>query len=82
MTFVLIAFCTLYFVFYNLLLLFILLYSNVACTSNIMLFKTSYLSTYLLNYKTKLETVSLSCRHHRSKTANIKILYENSKHRR
>jgi len=33
-------------------------------------------------YKTKLESVSLSCKSHRSKTANIKILSANSTHRR
>jgi len=33
-------------------------------------------------YKTKLESVSLSCKSHRSKTANIKFLSANSKHRR
>jgi len=32
--------------------------------------------------KTKLESVSLSCKSHRSKTANIKILSANSTHRR
>ena len=31
-------------------------------------------------YKTKLESVSLSCKSHCSKTANIKILSANSKH--
>jgi len=31
--------------------------------------------------KTKLESVSLSCKSHRSKTANIKFLSANSKHR-
>ena len=30
--------------------------------------------------KTQLESVSLSCKSHRSKTANIKILSANSKH--
>ena len=35
----------------------------------------------LIKYKTKLESVSLSCKSHRSKTANIKILSANSKHR-
>jgi len=33
-------------------------------------------------YKTKLESVSLICKSHRSKTANIKILSANSTHRR
>ena len=32
------------------------------------------------NLKTKLESVSLSCKSHRSKTANITILFANSKH--
>jgi len=32
--------------------------------------------------KTKLAAVSLSCKNHHIKTANIKILYENSTHRR
>jgi len=32
--------------------------------------------------KTKLESVSLSCKSHHSKTANIKILSANSTHRR
>ena len=32
-------------------------------------------------YKTKLESVSLSCKSHRSKTANIKFLSANSTHR-
>ena len=30
--------------------------------------------------KTKLESVPLSCKSHRSKTANIKMLFANSKH--
>jgi len=34
------------------------------------------------NINTKLESVSLSCKSHRSKTANIKILSANSTHRR
>jgi len=34
------------------------------------------------DYKTKLESVSLTCRSHRSKTAHIKILSANSTHRR
>ena len=32
--------------------------------------------------KTKLESVSVSCKSHRSKTANIKYLSANSTHRR
>jgi len=42
-----------------------------------------YISIHLYIYiiKTKLESVSLSCKSHRSKTANIKILFANSKHR-
>jgi len=31
--------------------------------------------------KPKLESVSLSCKSHRCKTANIKMLFSNSKHR-
>jgi len=40
------------------------------------------MSAYMLNYKTKLESVSLSCKSHRSKTANIKISCANSTNRR
>ena len=36
----------------------------------------------IVNYKAKLESVSLSCKSHRSKTANIKFLSANSTHRR
>ena len=35
----------------------------------------------ILIIKTKLEPVSLSCKSHRSKTANITILFANSKHK-
>jgi len=35
-----------------------------------------------MDYKTKLESICLSCKSHRSKTANVKLLSANSTHRR
>jgi len=40
------------------------------------------MNDYNSDYRTKLESVSLSCKSQRSNTANIKMLSANSTHRR
>ena len=56
-------------------------YYDFLCKDTIYAETYSYTSI-TFDYKTKLESVSLSCKSHRSKTANIKILSANSTHRR
>ena len=68
-------------------------YLQLNCETCASLFKERILKTYenscqgqrprsniIYIIKTKLESVSLSCKSHRSKTANITILLANSKH--